>query len=178
MKRSALFSLSLGLVGVLSIASLRPGEAQASAGTAQAAQACPNFIPVEPIVNYDVTGSTLLGPFHYRYTVYSTGFVTLSRQSATPLFEGEIAPLGFGATTLSVPKEDVDQLKKDLRAAGAFQLCDQNLFVADIPMTTVTVFAGGTNSLAHTFSYWTGSGSYESVQEVLGEFQAAHFPNF
>lgn len=52
-------------------------------------------------------------------------------------------------------------------------LGDQDLSVADIPLTTVTVFKGNTNAKAHTFSYWVGIKGYGQIAQIISDFALA-----
>jgi len=60
--------------------------------------------------------------------------------------------------------------------AGGFELLDQKHFATDLPMTSVTLFQGETNALAHTFNYWTPTGPYQAIQGIIEEFIAQVFP--
>ena len=119
----------------------------------------------EPILNFDVTGSTLLGPLHYRATVYSDGLVTGSDCGG---FGGGNSGGTAAASTTSVKK-----LQEALIAAGGLTLGDQQLTVADVPLTTVTVFGpsrkDGTTK-ANTFSYWLATGAYSQIGALINEF--------
>ena len=53
-------------------------------------------------------------------------------------------------------------------------LPDQNIFVSDVPLTTVTVFVGDTDAKADTFSYWLGTGAYTTIDQKIASFMAAH----
>ncbi len=119
----------------------------------------------EPVLNFDVTGSTLLGAFHTRLTVYNDGLVTGSTCGG---FNGE----NSGGTTVATLGE-VNQLQADLIAAGGLVLPDQNIQVSDVPLTTVSVFKGTTNARCHTFSYWGGA-PYDEIGDVIADFMAKH----
>jgi len=131
---------------------------------------CGNPIPVEPVVNFDVTGGTLAGPFHRRLTVYSNGAANVS--TATTF------PPSSDARTTNVSQSVVDDLRKALEDAGAFALCDQDISVADLPLSTVTVFEGGTDGTSHTYSYWLGIKGWSAPNQILVDFIATHFPGF
>ena len=120
----------------------------------------------EPILNFDVSGSTLTGPFHSRLTVYNSGLITASQCSG--FTGGNSAGTGYAAPA------QVEKLRRELIDAGGLVLPDQNLSVADIPLTTVTVFNGGTNAKAHTFSYWVGIKGYGQIAQIISDFSLAH----
>jgi hypothetical protein len=128
-----------------------------------------NVIMREPVVNVDVSGGTLTGPVHDRYTVYNGGFVSYSEAS------GLIGSSSAGTTGVS--EAVVDQLIKDLEDAGAFKLTDQRSTVSDVPLTTVTVLKGDTNARAHTFSYWLAIDDYAAVGQVLDDFRRTYIPS-
>ena len=147
--------VAVGLLAALSVpsflAAAPPGQQQ---------------IKQEPVLNFDVTGGTLLGPLHTRFTVYNNGLVTFSEAS------------GFAdsssAGTTRVSDTVVDRLVKDLEDAGGFKLSDQTITVSDVPLTTVTVFRGDTNAKAHTFSYWLGIDQYAKIAQVIDDFYNAY----
>ena len=134
---------------------------------------CVNTKVREPVLFYDSTGSTLLGPSHYQLSVYNDGLVTVSR----------IDPLAPGAGRVGirmVSPEAVDNLAQSLAAAGASALCDDPLTVADMPLTTITVCSlPGMDGASHTFSYWQGvSGPALLVESILQGFVQAEFEGF
>ena len=122
-------------------------------------------IVVEPVLNFDVTGSTLLGPIHLRLTVYNNGLITASQCG--------LNGSNSAGTTVTSPAQ-VAQLRKDLIEAGGMTLPDQSLIVADLPLTTVTVFRGSTNSRSHTFSYWASFAEYAPIAQIINDFSAAN----
>ena len=124
------------------------------------------FLKREPVLNVDITGSTLTGPLHSRFTVYNDGLVTSSDCGG---FFGTSS-----AGTTVAPSEAAESLRSDLIAAGGLSLKDQPPIFADVPLTTVTVFKGATNSRAHTFSYWIGVGEYAQLASVIADFQAKY----
>lgn len=130
-----------------------------------------NGIKMEPVLNYDVSGSTLTGPFHSRITVYNNGFITSSNCGGFVSFAGS----NNGAGTAMATPAQVSKLRKQLIDAGGLTLPDQNISVADLPLTTVTVFQGATNAKAHTFSFWAGFGAgYSQIQQVILDFAGEH----
>jgi hypothetical protein len=134
---------------------------------------CVNARVREPVLIYDATGSTLLGPSHTQLSVYSDGLTTLSR----------IDPLNPGSGRVAVrmlSTEAVDALASTLAAAGAGALCDDPLSVADMPLSTITVFGlPGMGAASRTFSYWEGlSGPTLLVDSILQGFVQAEFAAF
>ncbi|MCE9592585.1 MAG: hypothetical protein K8S98_00190 [Planctomycetes bacterium] len=125
----------------------------------------------EPVLTYDVAGSTLIGPLYLHLAVYNDGHAIVSRTSTDP------DP--GAAQTSSLSAAEVQQLRADLIAAGADSLCDDTLQANDAPLSTITYFRGTTNGTTHTFSYWAGfGGSYAAVEQVVTNLIATKFPNF
>lgn len=128
-------------------------------------------VPIEnePVLVFDVTGSTLLGPVHRHLAVYDSGRVSYATS-------GPRAAQPFVATATIEPKR-VQALMGALSGAGAWQGIDQELGVTDVPLTTVTVLSGATDASAHTFSYWTASTrTHKSVQDLIAAFVTEVFP--
>jgi len=123
-------------------------------------------IKLEPVLNFDVSGSTLTGPLHHRLTVYNNGLISASQCSG---FSGANSA-GTAFTTPAL----VEKLRRELINADGLSLPDQNISVADIPLTTVTVFKGNTNARAHTFSYWIGIKGYGKIAQIISDFSTAH----
>lgn len=131
---------------------------------------CPNVIAHEPIVVYEVSGSTLLGPTDLSLIVYSDGALRLSSSSANE-GAGKIASAAIDA-------EDAAQLAADLVATSVGKGCDQNATVTDMPLKTLTLLRGDAHAKAHSHSWWTANGSEARAEFVLESFIAAAFPNF
>ncbi len=134
-----------------------------------------NPLVQEPVLVFDISGFTLTGVLHQHLAVYNNGVASISRVSGgTSLF-----PLSKDADLAFISSQMVEKLQKDLAAAGAPLACDEQLFVSDIPMTTVTVFRGGTDARAHTFSYWLPTTPQsQATAQVISKFIADVFPNF
>lgn len=158
---------TVSLLSVAAISALSLSHRPAPAALA----ACPNTWVHEPLLVHDVGGSTLAGPFYRHLAVYSSGFATISSSI------GFLADNGASQTAFASPAE-VQTLRNDLSNAGAFTACDDPTMAADLPLTTVTVFRGGTNSAAHTFSFMIPDGQTAAVQAIVDSFIAAHFPSF
>jgi len=174
----------LRLTSALTVSGLALALALASQPTSQmlgtsvslvpVAEKCKNLYVVEPILVVDVSGGTLLGPYHTRFSVYNNGFASASKKIENLVFGGD----DIDADTTYVSPAEVDALLKALEDAGAYKLCDQQIQVADIPLTTVTALRGKTDDAAHTFSYWVGFGSHSQVSTVISDFRNTHFPGF
>lgn len=175
MQRKHALSLSLAAAALMFFL-----PTQAGAKELFMSSPCPGgAIKAEPVLNVDVTGSTLVGPTHYRFTAYNNGLVTVSRANLIGAPTESAGSFAFAdADTIYVNPAVIQQLTKDLRASGVYGLCDQNLSVADIPLTTVTAFRGATKALAHTYSYWVSVGDYAAPALVINDFIADNFPDF
>jgi hypothetical protein len=120
-----------------------------------------SLLQSEPVLIFDVSGETLAGPVHRHLAIYNNGRVSLAEFSAA----GELRNISteIGGTSARA-------MARALEVAGASQLEDQRQAVLDVALTTVTVFEGDTDALAHTFSYWIPSGQYGAVQELVDSF--------
>ncbi|MEZ5977000.1 MAG: hypothetical protein R3F34_02115 [Planctomycetota bacterium] len=168
---------TLALVGLVAAPFLAIAPQQQSGAAViigPGVQPC-NALQQEPVVMYDISGYTLTGVYHLHLMVYDNGATSISRVSGgTPIF-----PMSNAADFTYVTKQRVKQLAKDLAQAGAFQLCDEDALVADLPMTTVTVFRGTMDAKAHTFNYWLPqTAGSAKVQQLIDDFRTETFPNF
>lgn len=121
----------------------------------------------EPVLVYDVTGSSFAGPVHSSYVVYNNGLVSVATRF---LFAG-----GDGtSSTVLVDPHLVEVLRQDLAAAGAFALQDSFAIFPDVPVSTVTVMNGTTDSDAHTYSYTVGGAGHTAVSIVINTFLQDH----
>ncbi len=141
-----------------------------AAAPAPAPATCPNTIQHEPLVLYDVNGSTIAGPIDTSLVVYNDGTTRVSSTSQFGLpSKSEIAYLGPNVA---------HQLLLDLSALGAGHLCDEFAVVPDLPTSTLTIFRDATDSRNHTFSWVITPAPYDAVQQRLQDFIHANFPNF
>ena len=125
---------------------------------------CPNPIPHEPVVLYEVTGGTLSGSFDYFLSVYSDGTSRLSSY------------LGGGSSQFTgVDPSEVDDLRQALAQAGALSQCDQPDLTSDTPLQTLTVFRSNPTRRSNTFSWFTSDGDLAEIQSILDAFIGAHF---
>ena len=130
---------------------------------------CPNVLPHEPIVVYEVAGFGLAGQFDLELLVYGDGSARLSSTVAGG--DGK-AQNGF------VGQDGATALLAQLTQAQAFFLCDQDLAVSDVPLQTLTVLRPKTDGRGHTFSWWIAEDGIVPVQQTLDAFIASTFPNF
>lgn len=169
MRRSILLSLvSLPLL-VLAAGSLVPdAEGQVAIGPVPI-DVC-NSIQREPVLSYDTSGGTLLGPYNVNVQVFSNGEIKYSRSIG-------LLP-DVAVVHASAPTAAINQLRTDLYAAGAFTLCDQDMFISDVPLNTITVYRGNMNGRFHTFNFWIGgtNNAYGNVLQIINDFVNTHVP--
>jgi hypothetical protein len=134
------------------------------------APVCPNTLPHEPVVIFDVTGGTLGGPIDIQMTVYNDG---TARICSTQSLSGAV-----NAQVNHVTPAEALQLSLDLGQLGAGILCDVDNMWSDTPMSTLTILRDATDSRAHTFSWIGGDGAYGLVEARIWTFINATFPNF
>jgi hypothetical protein len=168
--KSPILPLALFAVAALVInAVARPVQTVSSMHADYMSPGCANIWDSEPIVIYNVQGSTFLEQVHSTLIVYSSGSVMYVNSTSSSSLRS-----GAQETSFSVDPRAARQLQMDLAAAGAFGACDGVAAGADIPLTTVTVFSGSTDALAHSFSFFDNLADpvYGEVQDILGEFIA------
>lgn len=134
------------------------------------APTCPNTLPHEPILLFDVTGSTLAGPFDIQLTVYNDGTARVCR---TQSFTGTV-----DARINYVTPAAARNLVGDVVQLGAGTLCDLSTFTNDVPMSTLTILRDATESRTRTFSWLGGQGQYALIEQRLFTFIQATFPGF
>lgn len=129
-----------------------------------------NWIDCEPLVFYDVNGSTLLGARRLHFSAYSDGTVTLAEYGPT-FDEPRIVVRSLNTLV-------VEALLKDLVDAGAYTLTDSPVQAQDVPMSSVTVFGPSQagKSQAFTFNYYPVGGPWDAVDDVLTKFIHWYFP--
>lgn len=138
---------------------------------------CPNSIKHEPLLIFERSGGTLLGPMYRNLTVYSDGRVSMSKDD-TVFFDSGVGQ-ETAVAVISLSTGEVERLWAMLVDAGAFSLCDMDgPQVMDVPLNTVTIFDGRTDADAHTYSYWIAINEYAGVGAVISSFIAMHFPDF
>jgi hypothetical protein len=128
-----------------------------------------NPIAHEPLLVYEVTGGTLVGPYDLQLTVYADGLARLASATQTKL----------GRTVLrDVGPDAAHQLATELARAGAFFGGDQTQIVTDMPLSTLTILQGAPDSRAHTYSWWVPEGSNQTAPALLQSFIADNFADF
>jgi len=130
---------------------------------------CDNLLVHEPIVLYDLSGSTLAGPVDRTLTIYGDGSMKLAATSV----DGP----GRYVTSQTTP-EVASALQQALVQARASTLCDDPRLVTDVPLHTLTLLDGAQDGRTHTFSYWIGDGNYARVDALLEKFINEQFPGF
>ncbi|MEM9381414.1 MAG: hypothetical protein AAGB93_15780 [Planctomycetota bacterium] len=120
---------------------------------------CLDRIAMSPVATMTTAGSTLLGgPIMSSITIYSNGLILTSE---TALGGASAAGTAF------VDPSSVEDLAQTLRAAGAFELCDQSYDVYDVPLRTVTVFSGGQDARAHSYSYYVPDEGHQQAEDAI-----------
>jgi hypothetical protein len=137
----------------------------------------PIGIQNEPVLIYDLSGGTLLGPVRRTLTLYDTGAAAYSN------FDGFLtAEAGFGdagtATYFQVSIDEVQELIRKMVRAGALKAGDGTPFVADVPLTTISfVDKPAAQATIRTFSFYLGQTPAQiQTAQVVNEFLAAHVP--
>ena len=159
--------MKLRLTAVL-LAALASLPCLAPAGQSASPSVAANVIQHELLVSYDLTGSTLAGPFNLDLEVFNDGTAKLSG----------VTNAGADARIANVGAATALKLARDLHDAGAWNLSDQPGTFSDVPLHTLTVLRGTANQKGHVFSYWIGINEYATVEQTLQQFIAVHFPGF
>ncbi|MDZ4774673.1 MAG: hypothetical protein SGI72_16235 [Planctomycetota bacterium] len=134
------------------------------------APTCPNILPHEPLVLFDVSGFTLAGPMDIQLTVYNDGTARVCQaQSVGGAVDARVA---------FVPPAAASQFARDLSILGAGVLCDSDNMFSDTPTSTLTILRDATDSRAHTFSWIGGTAAHSAVEQRVFDFIHAHFPGF
>lgn len=126
------------------------------------ADQCVDHIQVAPVLQMTHAGYTLTGPVMRSLHVDSSGLVIMSEQNP--------AGGGSSAQMFHVGPDRVRALAIQLEELEADSLCDARTQVYDVPLTTVTVFSGGADSRAHSYSYWLAEGGQRLVEEEITRF--------
>jgi hypothetical protein len=143
--------------------------APAQSGRAEFPEVCPNLIPHEPVLVYEITGGTLLGPVDRTLVVYGDGTTRLTDLSD---------PARPRARRCIADPEAVESLALRLERYGAMLECDAPGLVMDAPLHTLTLLVGGTEARARTFSWWVPEGASGAIEHQLDAFVAETFPRF
>ena len=132
-------------------------------------------IEKEPVLLFDVTGSTFLGSVHVELAVYNNGRMSISKFNEQ-LFQ--VPGIDKDVQMAWLTPAEVKTLRRKLAVAGASNLVDSAQLILKVPVSTVTFFKGTTDAAAHTFSYFNASGPYQEVQTVIDDLITTHFPGF
>lgn len=131
------------------------------------APGCVDVFPHHPIVVYELSGGTLAGPLDQELLVYGDGSARLS--SATANFGAGSSQLAFVGDAAAAA------LITSLSQNGAFQLCDMPDQVSDMPLSTLTVMRGNTDSRVHTYSWYVAQGQHATCEQILQAFISTNF---
>jgi hypothetical protein len=154
------------VTGLLAL-SLLPITGALQPNAQQDAPACENVILHEPLLQYEVSGSTLVGALVDRsLTVWADGTARLSEASDTT--DGR-------CLLVQVSTEETQALHRALLQMGAFAACDEAAMANDLPLSTLTVFRGAQDARTHTFSWWVPQGDYAPFEDVLEKFITENF---
>ncbi len=167
--RRTVLSLSLGL------SALACGVFAVNSAFAPPQGPCENVFPHEPVVIFEVTGSTLCCPIDFQMTVYSDGLV---RGAATA--GGSTTSLGAtgNAQVGHVTPAQVQSLLVDLGQLGAGTGCDRPELLSDTPLSTLTIIRGSTDSRSRTWSWLGDDGTAGAITQRLQAFRALALPGF
>jgi hypothetical protein len=127
---------------------------------------CDNTILHEPVLVYQITGSTLLGATDLELIVNSNGIVRLSSA-----IRGRSQMAFLGVTTTNA-------LVRRLAAAGGSTLCDQDVHYSDLPVHTLTLVREGFDDEAHSVSWFAAEGPMVAIQMELQTLIVELFPEF
>lgn len=140
------------------------------AGQLDPVPGCCNTFLHEPMLVYDVAGSTLSGPTYLHLAVYDDGHALISATTDT-------GDPGRAATAV-LARTEVQALRTALAAQGAWTQCDDTAQVSDVPLRTVTVLEGTTRAVARTFSYSVPNPSQAAIEQRIATLIATKFPGF
>jgi hypothetical protein len=143
------------------------GQKQSAISAASDSNNCPNSIRHELLVAYEVHGGTLTGPVDLNLLVYSDGVARLVDASDSD------------APTVEIVQTDPDavgELVRDLERYGGLLNCDEQGFVTDVPLHTLTLLRAGSDERAHSYSWWLRDCSNGATEVRIAEFIADAFP--
>jgi hypothetical protein len=116
---------------------------------------------------HEVSGGTLSGSVDSLLVVYSDGTARLS---------SALGGSGNGSSQTAFVGAAARVLQRELVAAGALDQCDQETFVSDTPLSTLTVFGGRSLARSSSFSWFSAdSPRLAAIESLLAAFAAAHF---
>ncbi|MBK7875979.1 MAG: hypothetical protein IPJ77_09535 [Planctomycetes bacterium] len=163
-------ALPLVLPFVIAAPSMQSTAPAGSATQLTPIPGCCNTFLHEPLLVYDVAGSTIAGPTYAHLVVYDDGhaFIAATTAASDP---------GRAATSV-LSRSEVQALKNALVAQGAYAQCDDTQLMSDVPLTTVTVLNGTTNGVARSFSYQQPNASQAGIELRIRDLIAQHFPGY
>jgi hypothetical protein len=124
---------------------------------------CPNVIVREPLVAFESTGGTFLGPVDIALLVYNDGSARLSS-----VWSGSVQ-------LVYMDPVETEALRDGLVALGALARCDVPDIVADAPLQTLTVHRAATTQRSNTFSWFQDDDELLAMRTLIDDFIAAHF---
>ena len=147
--------------------------------------ATPRPLVQQPVLIYDVTGGTLLGPVHLQLSVFSNGHASLAN-GPNSFFD-----IGPSVETVWVGSEEARALQFDLIRADVLRIVVPGSFCADAPITSVTVFRPKHRwsarrrddvrrfASSHSYAYDCATGPHAEavfeVNEIIDDFIDRHF---
>jgi hypothetical protein len=117
---------------------------------------------------YESTGGTFAGPTDLELVVYNDGKV---RISSTVKDGGKVA-------AAIVDPGVANGFMLHLQRLHSFTSCDQTGQPTDVPLSTLTIMHGDTDSVAHTHSWWLPDEESGPIEAVIQDFIADTFPDF
>ena len=157
-----LLALSSGLI-LLLLALNAPAD-----GNPPSSSGCKEVFQNEPVIVFHLSGATFVSQIEENLLIFNNGSVMHARSDT---FTAEIT-----VEAANVGPVGVRTLFKDLVALGAGGLCDQDTFVSETPLRTLTLMRGTPNSITHTFSYYGSDKLYQAIDDRILGFIAATFP--
>ncbi len=130
---------------------------------------CANVILHEPLLVYEVRGGTLAGPVDLHLVVHSDGSARIVDVSDADFPRAAVA---------GADPEAVQDLLRDLERVGGMLGCDSAGMVTDVPLHTLTMLKPGTETRAHTYSWWLPENANGAIEMRIEQFVAELFPKF
>ncbi|MFT5049994.1 MAG: hypothetical protein ACI8QZ_001387 [Chlamydiales bacterium] len=157
---------NVGLVLCVAVMAASAGQEVTSQQMQSTSGGGENLVKAEPVLLFDVSGTTMAGSVHKHLSVYSNGRISLA----------EYGP-GGPSRNLSkmISPGAVDRLRSSLATNNGLTLNDQAEQATDIPLTTVSVFRGATDAVCHSFSFWLAEEGYAGIKQTVDAFIIVHF---
>ena len=126
----------------------------------------PNTIKREPVLVYDLSGTTLVGEYHTNVVVYNDGFTVFSRRDVTVFPEPDVVE---DVATGFATQNQVKTLVAQLTELGAAHEIDADFAFFDVPLATVTFFPkAAPRARANTYSF--SSIGTSGVEDAIDNF--------